>query len=214
MKVRILIVDDHAVVRDGLKMIIESHEDLQVVGNADNGHDAVDKAVALQPDVILMDIAMPDLNGIEALRIISERVPTARVIVLSMHHTTEHVFRAIQGGARGYILKESAGSHVVKAIRSVVRGHKYFCDAVDATVFHQTVASRATPQSPIESLSPRECEVLQLVVEGKTSAEIAVILSLSPKSVETYRSRLMVKLGITNIPALVKFALQHGITPT
>ena len=125
MPVKILIADDHAVVRDGLKMILESHKDMVVVGTAVNGTDAVEQAVALRPDVILMDIAIPELNGIEALRIIVERVPSARVIILSMHNTNEHVFRALQAGARGYIVKESAGSHVVKAIHTVMKGREY-----------------------------------------------------------------------------------------
>ena len=213
MPFKILIADDHAVVRDGLKMILESHKDLVVVGTAVNGNDAVEQAVALHPDVILMDIAMPELNGIEALRIIAERVPSARVIILSMHNTNEHVFRAVQAGARGYILKESAGSHAVKAIGAVMKGHEYYCDDIDILSLRRAFSARSTQQSPLDSLSSREREVLQLVVEGKTSLEISGILALSPKSVETYRSRLMLKLGITNIPALVKFALQHGITP-
>lgn len=213
MPVRILIADDHAVVREGLKMILESQKNLVVVGTAVNGNDAIEKAVALRPDVILMDIAMPELNGIEALRIIGDQTPHARVIILSMHSTNEHVFRAVQAGARGYILKESAGSHVVKAIRAVIKGHEYFCDDIDILSLRRTFGGRSSVQSPLDSLSSREREVLQLVVEGKTSVEISEILALSPKSVETYRSRLMLKLGITNIPALVKFALQHGITP-
>jgi DNA-binding NarL/FixJ family response regulator len=195
-------------------MIIEVNEDLVVIGTAENGYDAVEKTVALQPDIVLMDIAMPEMNGIEALRIICERLPSVRVIILSMHHTSEHVYRAVQAGAWGYILKESAGSHVVKAIRSVYKGHKYFCDEVDVPSVLRVADSRSALQSPIDSLSLREREVLQLVVEGKTSVEIAKTLGLSPKSVETYRSRLMLKLGISNIPSLVKFALQHGITPT
>jgi DNA-binding NarL/FixJ family response regulator len=189
-------------------MILESQSDFQIAGEAVTGREAVLQAEALEPDVIVMDVAMPELNGIEAARMISERVPAARILMLSMHHTQEHVFRAVQAGACGYILKESAGSHVVTAIRTVMKGSQYFCDGVEAPV--RTCLS----QSPIDSLSPREREVLQLVVEGKTSVEIGELLSLSPKSVETYRSRLMQKLGIPNIPALVKFALLHGITPS
>lgn len=209
MPIKIVIADDHALVRDGLRMILESEGDFQVVGEAVTGREAVARAEALEPDVIIMDISMPELNGIEATRTICDRMPAVKVIMLSMHHTQEHVFRAIQAGACGYILKESAGSHVVKAIRTVVKGNQFFCDEVEPPL-----KTRTAPQSPIDSLSPRELEVLQLVVEGKTSADIAEILSLSPKSIETYRSRLMQKLGISNIPALVKFALLHGITPS
>lgn len=207
MTVRILIADDHAIVREGLTMILES-SGMIVAGEARDGRDALSLAEVLRPDVVVMDIAMPELNGIDATRMIHERLPEVRVIVLSMHNTSEHVFRAMQAGARAYLLKESAGSGLVDAVRAVIRGECYFGEGVDAP--QAAVGSK----SPLDSLSPREREVIQLVVEGRTSAEIAELLSLSPKSIETYRSRLMVKLGVGNIPALVKFALQHGITPT
>ena len=136
-----------------------------------------------------------------------------KVIILSMHHTNEHIFRAIQAGARAYLLKESAGALVATAIKTVMKGEYYFGAGVEAPPKVLCSNSRTHPSSPLESLSQREREVLQLVVEGKTSVEIAEILFLSPKSVETYRSRLMLKLGVNNIPSLVKFALLHGITP-
>lgn len=207
MKVTILIADDHAIVREGLSMILEASEEMIVVGEARDGREAVSLAEALRPDVVVMDIAMPELNGIDATRIILERVPGVRVVMLSMHNTSEHVFRAMQAGARAYLLKESAGAGLVAAVRAVIRGDSYLGEGVDSP------APQPSPQSPLESLSQREREVVQLVVAGKTSAEIALILSLSPKSVETYRSRLMTKLGVNNISSLVKFALQHGITP-
>jgi len=213
MSVRILIADDHAVVREGLRMILEAMGEMTVVGEALDGRDAIEKAQALKPDVIVMDIAMPEMNGIEATRLICEQLPAVKIIILSMHHTNEHIFRAIQAGARAYLLKESAGAWVAKAIRAVMKGEYYFGAGVEAPPKAVRTDRRSRPTSPLESLSQREREVIQLVVEGKTSVEIAEILSLSPKSVETYRSRLMLKLGINNIPSLVKFALQHGITP-
>jgi DNA-binding NarL/FixJ family response regulator len=213
MPVRILIADDHAVVREGLRMILESMGGLIVVGEALDGRDAIEKAETLRPDVIVMDIAMPELNGIEATRIICERLPAVKIIILSMHHTTEHIFRAVQAGARAYLLKESAGASVAKAIQAIMKGEYYFGAGVEAPPKLVRARQRTRPASPLESLSQREREVIQLVVEGKTSAEIAQDLSLSPKSVETYRSRLMLKLGVSNIPSLVKFALLHGITP-
>lgn len=213
MPIRILLADDHAVVRDGLQMILESRGDMRVVGAATNGRDAVAKAESLRPDVIIMDVAMPELNGIEATQTIREGLPSTRVIILSMHHTTEHIFRAIRAGAGGYILKESAGTEVVRAVCSVMKGHLYFGRGVEASPDTWSRECDEARKSPLERLSTREREVLQHVVEGKTSAEIADILSLSPKSVETYRSRLMVKLDVGNIPSLVKFALLHGITP-
>jgi DNA-binding NarL/FixJ family response regulator len=213
MSVRILIADDHAVVREGLRMILEAKSDMTVVGEALDGREAIEKAETLKPDVIVMDIAMPEMNGIEATRIICGRLPAVRIIILSMHHTNEHIFRAIQAGARAYLLKESAGAWVAKAIQTVMKGEYYFGAGVEAPSKAVRTSRRTHPSSPLESLSQREREVIQLVVEGKTSVEIAGILSLSPKSVETYRSRLMLKLGVSNIPSLVKFALLHGITP-
>lgn len=213
MSLSILIADDHAVVLEGLKMILESQEGMTVVGTAANGRDAIAKAESLRPEIIIMDIAMPELNGIEATRVICERLPSVKVIILSMHHTLEHIFRAMRAGARGYLLKESAGAEIVKAVRMVMKVHSYFGRGVDIPPWKLTVENREIPKSPLDSLSRREREVLQFVVEGKTSAEIAIVLSLSPKSVETYRCRLMQKLGINNIPTLVKFALLHGITP-
>jgi len=213
MSVKILIADDHAVVREGLRMILEARGEMTVVGEALDGRDAIEKAEKLKPDVIIMDIAMPQMNGIEATRIICERLPEVKIIILSMHHTNEHIFRAIQAGARAYLLKESAGTGVAKAIQAVMKGENYFGAGVEAPPNVVPARRRKHPSSPLESLSQREREVLQLVVEGKTSVEIADILSLSPKSVETYRSRLMLKLAVNNIPSLVKFALLHGITP-
>jgi DNA-binding NarL/FixJ family response regulator len=194
-------------------MILEAMGDMTVVGEAFDGRDAIEKAETLKPDVIVMDIAMPEMNGIEATRIICERLPTVKIIILSMHHTNEHIFRAIQAGARAYLLKESAGAWVAMAILTVMKGEYYFGAGVEAPTKMLRTNRRTRPSSPLESLSQREREVIQLVVEGKTSVEIAEILSLSPKSVETYRSRLMLKLDVNNIPSLVKFALLHGITP-
>jgi DNA-binding NarL/FixJ family response regulator len=213
MTVKILIADDHAIIRDGLRMILEAHADMTVVETASSGRDAISKAKALQPDIIIMDIAMPELNGIDATRVICKAAPHTRVIILSMHNTPEHVHRALRAGGRGYLLKESAGSEVVKAVRAVMNGALFFGKGVDKPEAPARADRPPAAKSPLETLSEREREVLQLVVEGKTSATIAEVLFLSPKSVETYRSRLMKKLGIADLPTLVKFALQHGITP-
>jgi DNA-binding NarL/FixJ family response regulator len=163
---------------------------------------------------VIMDIAMPELNGIEAARQIREVCPTAQVMILSMHSTSEHIFRALQAGARGYLLKESAGVEVAKAIRAVRAGRRYLSQEIAEGMIDDYIQYRAVAEtkSPLERLSPREREILQLVVEGKSSAEIADMLFLSPKTVGTYRSRLMQKLGIDDLPSLVKFAIQHGLT--
>ncbi len=210
MPVRILLADDHAIIRQGLKMIIESLSDMTVVGEATDGRNALEKAEELRPDVIIMDISMPELNGIEATGMICKSQPSVKVIILSMHQTSEHIYQAMQAGARAYILKESAGSCVVDAVRTVMRGKIYFGDGIEEP--HIMNGSHRMPlQSPFESLSQRERETLQLVVEGKTNIMIGEILKISSKSVETYRSRLMMKIGVTNVPSLVLYAIQHGI---
>jgi DNA-binding NarL/FixJ family response regulator len=214
MTVRILIADDHSVLREGLRMILEAMGGMTVVGEAINGRDAIEKVEKLKPDVIIMDIAMPEMNGIEATRIICKQFPSVKVIILSAYHNNEHIFRAIQAGARAYLLKESAGAWAAKAIQAVMKGQYYFSAGLEDPREVIGAGSRNSLSSPLESLSQRERETLQLVVEGRTSLQIAEILFISTKSVETYRSRLMLKLGVTNIPSLVKLALLHGITPT
>jgi len=213
MKVRILIADDHALVRDGLRMNLEARGDFVVVGAAANGRDALAQALELVPDVIVMDIGMPELNGIEATRLICERMPNMKILMLSMYGSSEHCYRALRSGARGYILKESAGDEVVTAVSTLMKGRLYFGAGVTNPLASAPGGQQNPQKSPLESLSQRELEIFQLVVEGKSSSEIAAQLCLSSKSVDTYRSRLMQKLGVSNIPSLVSFALQHGITP-
>ena len=214
MPIKVFLADDHAVVRDGLRALLEAQADITVVGDAADGRQAVDQVRKLRPDVVVMDIAMPDLNGIEATQQIRESCPSTRVVILSMHSSPEHVFRALQAGARGYLIKESAGKEVAVAVRALHAGRRYFSRQITDTVIDDYIHQRqfSSDQSPLGSLSPREREVLQLVVEGKSSAKIANTLYLSIKTVETYRSRVMEKLGIHDLPGLVKFAIQHGLT--
>ena len=213
--INVFLADDHAVIRDGLRLLLESNADIRVVGAAGNGRQAVRQVRKLNPDIVVMDIAMPELNGIDAAARIHETCPDTKVVILSMHATKEHIYRALQAGARGYLLKESAGREVVDAVRAVYAGRLYLSKGISDTIATEFIRRRKTDpiKSPIETLSPREREILQLVVEGKTSAEIADILYLSPKTVETYRHRIMVKLDIDDMPGLVKFAIQHGLTP-
>jgi DNA-binding NarL/FixJ family response regulator len=209
--IRVLLADDHAVVRDGLRALLQANPGIEVVGDVANGREAVREARRLRPDVIVMDIAMPDLNGIEATLQILEVAASARILILSMHSTTEHIFRALQAGARGYVLKDSAGAEVVEAVLAVHAGRRYLSQKIAATVIDDYTAERHRT-SPLHSLSGRERQILQLIAEGKTSAEVGAMLFLSPKTVDTYRSRMMHKLGIGDLPNLVKFAIQNGIT--
>lgn len=215
MSITVFLADDHAVVRDGLRALLEAQPDIRVIGDAANGRETVGRVTQSCPDVVILDIAMPELNGLEAAREIGEVCPATQVIILSMHSTTEHIFHALQAGVRGYLLKESAGIEVVNAVRAVHTSQRYLSQKISERIIDDYIHQRQAAQakSPLERLSPRELEVLQLVAEGKSSAEIAGILSLSLKTVETYRSRLMHKLGISDLPGVVRFAIQHGLTP-
>jgi DNA-binding NarL/FixJ family response regulator len=214
MNLSILIADDHTIVREGLRLLLETQPGFRVVGEAADGREALQKALKLCPDIVLMDIAMPEFNGIDATRQIRKTCSATRVIILSMHASREHVYRAFQAGASAYLLKESAGREVIQAVQAVFEGHRYLSQPLtdvlldDISQFHKPWEY----QDPLDCLSGREREVLQLIVEGRSSAEIADRLYLSVKTAETYRSRLMQKLGIHDIPGLVKFAIQHGVT--
>jgi RNA polymerase sigma factor (sigma-70 family) len=211
MLITVLIADDHAVVRDGLSLLLGSQPDIQVVGQVADGREAVKEALRLRPDVVVMDLAMPHLNGADATSLIMEKCEDTKVVMLSMYSTVEHVFRALQAGAMGYLRKESAGTEVVEAVRAVHAERRYLSQKITESVVDDYIRKR-TIESPLDSLSQREREILQLLVEGKSGVEIAQRLHLSPKTVDTYRSRMMQKLGIGDLPALVKFALQHGLT--
>jgi DNA-binding NarL/FixJ family response regulator len=215
VSITVFLADDHAVVRDGLRALLEKQRDIRVIGDAVNGRETVRQVARLCPDVVVLDIAMPELNGIEAAREISDVCPASQVIILSMHSTTEHIFRALESGVLGYLLKESAGVEVVSAIRAVHSGQRYLSQKISDKLVDDYIRQRrvAHAKGPLARLSPREREVLQLVAEGKSSAEIADALSLSLKTVETYRSRMMHKLDVGDMPGLVRFAIQHGLTP-
>ena len=211
MKIRVFIADDHAIIRDGLRALLEARDDMEVVGSAGDGRQAVTDVDELRPDVVIMDISMPGRNGIEATALLKASTPSARVIILSMHATTEHVFHALQAGARGYLLKNTAGAELVEAVRAVHAGKRYFSQKI-ADLLVDDYVREGRSASPIEALTGREREILQLIAEGHTSAEVGRMLSLSPKTVETYRSRLMQKIGVEDIVGLVKFAILHGLT--
>jgi len=212
--IRVFLADDHAVVRDGLRALLETQADIRVVGHASNGREAVSLVEKLRPDVVVMDIGMPELNGIDAAAQVRRLLPATHVVILSVHKTSEHIFRALKAGATGYVLKESAGLEVVNAVRAVHAGRRYLSERITDTVAAEFVRlhDQTADRSPLESLSEREREVLQLVVEGHSNAEIAARLKLSIKTIETYRSRLMDKLGVRELGGLIRFAITHGLT--
>lgn len=210
MTIRVLIVDDHAVMAEGLRSLIDAQHDLTVVDCVDNGREALYRVQEHMPDVVVMDIAMPELNGIDATQLIRERASGTQVIVLSMHANPEYVFRALRAGARGYVLKKNAATEVLAAIRAAHAGHRFLSREIADHVIDDYL--QGGTGNPLEVISSRERQVLQLLAEGKSTTNIAESLSLSPKTIETYRGRIMQKLGMTDIPSLVKFAIQHGLT--
>jgi DNA-binding NarL/FixJ family response regulator len=214
MTITIFLADDHGIVRDGLHMLLNAQPDMQVVGEAANGREAVRLIAKLRPHIAVLDLAMSELNGIEAARQLHEICPDTKVIILSMYATNEHVYQALKAGARGYVLKEAATEELVNAIHTVSAGHRFLNPKVSDELITDYLDqyTELDQVSPLAQLTNREREVLQLVVEGKTSAEISDLIAISPKTVDTYRSRIMQKLGIKGLPALVKFAIQYGIT--
>jgi DNA-binding NarL/FixJ family response regulator len=208
MKPTILLADDHGVIRFGLRALLEM-AGMEIVAEAAEGREALRLAQEHAPDVAIFDLAMPGLNGIEATDLLKRRCPQTRVVILSMHPDSEHVHRALAAGASAYVLKGGATEEIVTAVRAVQAGRTYLSPTLQAAASE----TRGSAKSPLESLSARERQVLQLVVEGHSSAAIANIVHLSPKSIDTYRSRLMRKLGVVDFASLVKFAVQHGLTP-
>ena len=211
MAIRVLIADDHTLVAEGLRDLVEMQTDMQVIAVVGDGREAVRRAMEDNPDVVLMDIAMPLLNGTEATRTIQERCPQVRVIVLSAYSDPIHVYRALQAGARGYISKKSVAKAVVNAIRVVHEGRHYLSEQLtDGVIDH--VVHKAASDDPLLRLSSRERQVLQMLAEGHSVTDISKQLSLSPKTVETYRARMMQKLGIGDFASLIRFAIVQGVT--
>lgn len=207
-RIRILLADDHAVVRQGFRMILSAHPDLEIVGEAGNGREAVELAATLRPDVVVMDVAMPELNGIEATRRLTADNPHTRVVALSMHKDSVYVREILRAGARGYLLKDSVADDLVAAVRAVAAGEGYLSPAVSNAVLDDY---RKHVTNPIDLLSSREREVLQMLAEGKTNKEIAAVLNLSVYTVEAHRGRIMEKLNVHSINELVRFAVRNGL---
>jgi len=208
MKIRILLADDHAVVRQGFKMILAAQADMEIVGEAGNGREAVELAEGLQPDVVVMDVAMPELNGIEATRRLADSSPRTRVLALSMHKDSVYVREILRAGARGYLLKDAIASDLLAAVRAVARGEGYLSPGVSDAVLNDY---RRHVTDPIDLLTSREREVLQMIAEGKTNKDIAGILNLSVYTVDAHRGHIMEKLNLHSVNELVRFAVRCGL---
>ena len=207
--ISVFVADDHTFVREGLVQLLQLHSDLVVVGHSADGNDSLQRIVELRPDVAVLDITMPGRNGIEITAALRELELDVAVVILSMHSSPEYVLKALEVGAKAYLQKEAAAAEIVQAIRAVHAGRRYLGAQVAAVVADQLSATAR--KSPLQSLSARETEILRLVADGHSSTQIGTLLSLSPKTVDTYRSRLMQKLGVSDVVSLVKFAIRHGV---
>ncbi len=206
--IRILLADDHILVRQGFKLILSEQPDMEIVGEAANGREAVQQAEKLQPDIVIMDVTMPELNGIEATRRITAAAPRSRVLALSMHKDAVYVREILRAGARGYLLKDSADADLIAAVRAVAKGEGYLSPAISDAVLTDY---RKHVTDPLDLLTTREREVLQMIAEGKTNKEIATSLNLSVYTVEAHRGRVMEKLNLHSTGELVRFALRSGL---
>lgn len=207
-KIRILLADDHSIVRQGFKMILDAQSDMEVVGEAANGRQAIEMAEQLRPDIVVMDVAMPELNGVEATRRLTALSPHSRVLALSMHKDSTYVREILRAGARGYLLKDSFDTDLLAAVRAIQKGEGYLSPGVSEAVLSDY---RKQVTDPIDLLTSREREILQLIAEGKTNKEIATLLNLSVYTVDAHRGRVMEKLNLHTTGELVRFAMRNGL---
>ena len=211
---RILVVDDHEMIRRGLRSLIESHEGWSVCGEATDGKMAVELALALTPDVVVMDLSMPHLNGFDAARRILTKLRQVRILILSMHDSEQHAREALASGARGYILKSDAGEHLLKALTALLGGDTYFSSPIAMRLLTRDLSKtlrKTSSNRQAGPLTPREREILQLLTEGKTNKEVGEFLQISVKTAETHRARIMRKLKIDSVAELVRYAIRNGI---
>jgi DNA-binding NarL/FixJ family response regulator len=213
-KLRILVADDHALVRRGARSVLNSRHGWKVVGEAANGREAVEKAVKLKPDVAIMDISMPELDGVEAVRQVREAVPNTKVLVLTMHESDQMVQRALEAGAHGYILKSDLTDSLPRAVRAVADGKRFLTPKVSEIVlegFLKTKGQHQKGEREGAKTTPRELEIIRLLAEGKSNKEIAAALGIAVRTVETHRARIMLKLGLHSLAELIHYAMREGI---
>jgi RNA polymerase sigma factor (sigma-70 family) len=212
-KIRILLADDHRLMRSGVRLMLEREPDLSVVGEASDGREAASLAKTLKPDVVVMDIGMPNLNGIEAAHQMTEENALLAIVIVSMHSDESYVLRALKAGARGYLLKDSAEADLIKAVHVVYAGKSFFSPAVSKVLLDDYVRKlkRSRTEDAYDMLTPREREVLQLIAEGKSNKDVANLLNLSVYTVESHRSNLMEKLNLRGLPELILYAVRRGI---
>ena len=210
-RTRVLIADDHTIVRHGLVGILNATNDIEVVAQAGNGAEAVTRAIDLKPDIVLLDISMPRLNGLEAARRIRKAVPATHILVLTMHEEEEYVRKMVRAGVSGYIVKDDAVSELIAAIRAVKSGKSWFGPQASRALADASQDDVSVPDDPLERLTNREREVLLLIIEGQTNSQVGETLGVSPKTVDNHRTRLMEKLGVHNTAELVRFAARHGL---
>jgi two-component system, NarL family, response regulator NreC len=212
-RLRLVLGDDHTLVRQGICKILEEQPEWQVIGQANNGREAVEQVVALQPDVAILDIGMPLLNGIEATRQLVRRLPGLRVLILSMHADEAYITQALHAGAKGYLLKDSADTDLIRAVTAIAAGKSFFSPAVSTVMLDDYVRQLADKgiADRYDSLSEREREIFQLIAEGHSNKEVAEILSISPATVETHRAHILQKLDVHNTAELVLYAVRRGV---
>jgi DNA-binding NarL/FixJ family response regulator len=210
--VRVLLADDHELVRAGIRSLLQAISGVMVVAEARDGREALESVRRHQPDVVLMDIGMPGLNGLEATSRIVKEFPRTQVIVLSMYKSEEYVLGALRNGAAGYLLKDASPTELQTAVRAVARGESYLSPSVSRQVIDDYRQRTAASTNPLDLLTPRQREILQLIAEGRSTKEIAGLLSVSVKTVETHRAQLMERLDVYDVPGLVRFAIRTGVT--